>query len=156
MVININPVRHFVFVFTLEFSYRTWNIHSSLIFRSEIMMLQISMFHSLFLYFLLNELWNNRKSNKTSILKRKIILKHCRITLKKKRNLRLMKFIINKIFLFIENNSCRAVSLQPISCHWSLCIPPENTINPGFSDVFRGYTMRTVAWNLLMDLINPI
>ena len=41
----------------------------------------------------------------------------------------------------------------PISCHWSLIIPPKNVrklpfiSNLRFSDVFRGYIKWSVTWN---------
>ena len=38
----------------------------------------------------------------------------------------------------------------PISCHWSLLIPLKTSENLWFSDVFRGYQIRSVAWNGLI------
>ena len=42
---------------------------------------------------------------------------------------------------------------QPISCHWSLLIPPKTSENYRFSDVFRGYQKRSMAWNGLNGLL---
>ena len=41
----------------------------------------------------------------------------------------------------------------PISCHWSLSIPPENIrkLLVWFPDVFRGYRKRPAPWNELKN-----
>ena len=43
---------------------------------------------------------------------------------------------------------CIKKDAWPDSCHWCLSIPPENNRkNIWFSDAFRGYRKKPVAWN---------